>query len=178
MELLVGLLGALVGTAVGGLSVFLTNRAQMRRELSYAYDRELRAHRIEAYMSLYRRTDKLPRYWRTNPKRMELSDFSEAFEGWYFGEAGGLFLSDQARDAYLSMLAVMATVAGEGPGEDQLSNEDTERLWRAGQALRRRLAADIGAAEDPQLAGRLPAVSPAPTVRMKSPGDNQPPSSQ
>jgi hypothetical protein len=72
---------------------------------------------------------------------MELSDFSEAFEAWYFGEAGGLFLSDKARDAYHSMLEVMATVAGEGSKEDQLTDEDTERLWRGGQALRRRLAA-------------------------------------
>ena len=58
---------------------FLTS-GQMRRELEYAYDRELKR-RIEAYMSLYKRTDKLPRYWRTNPKRMELSDFSKAFDG-------------------------------------------------------------------------------------------------
>ena len=99
---------------------------------------------------------------------MELSDFSEAFDAWYFGEAGGLFLSDKARDAYHSMLEVMATVAGEGSKEDQLTDEDTERLWRGGQALRRRLAADIGAAEDPRLAGRLPAVSPPATVRLKN----------
>jgi hypothetical protein len=178
MELLVGLLGALVGTAAGGLSVFLTSRAQMRRELEYAYDRELRARRIEAYMSLYKRTDKLPRYWRTNPKRMELSNFSEAFDPWYFGEAGGLFLSDEARRAYHSMLEIMATVADEGSGEDQLSDEDIQRLWRAGQALRRRLAADIGAADDPRLVGRLPEISPAPTVRMKDRKDNQPTSSQ
>jgi hypothetical protein len=178
MELLVGLLGALLGTAAGGLSSFLTNRAQMRRELEYAYDRELRARRIEAYMSLYKRTDKLPRYWLTNPKRIELSDFSEAFEGWYFGEAGGLFLSDEARGAYFEMLKVMATVAGEGSEEGRLSDEDIERLWRAGQALRRRLAADIGAAEDPRLTGRLPAMSPAPAVRMKDRKDNQPTSSQ
>jgi hypothetical protein len=109
---------------------------------------------------------------------MELSDFSEAFDVWYFGEAGGLFLSDKARDSYHSMLEVMATVAGEGSEEDQLSDEDTERIWRAGQALRRRLAADIGAAEDPRLAGRLPAPSPAATVRMKNRQDTQPISSQ
>jgi len=172
MQLLVGLLGALAGAAAGGLSVFITSRAQMRRELEYAYDRELRARRIEAYMSLYKRTDKLPRYWRTNPKRMDLSNFSEAFDDWYFGEAGGLFLTDNARDAYHSMLLVMATIAGEGSEKDQLSDEDTERLWRAGQALRRRLAADIGAAEDPRLSGRLPAQSPAATVRMKDRQDS------
>jgi hypothetical protein len=178
MELLVGLLGAFVGTVAGGLSVFLTSRAQMRRELEYAYDRELRARRIEAYVSLYKRTDKLPRYWRTNPRRMDLSDFSEAFEPWYFGEAGGLFLTNEARQAYHSMLKVMAEVADEGSGEDQLSDTDIERLWRAGQALRRRLTADIGAAEDPRLVGRLPAISPAATVRMKDRKDAQPTTSE
>jgi hypothetical protein len=55
-ELLAGLLGALVGTAAGGLAAYLTSRAQMRRELEYAYDRDLRARRVEAYVSLYRRT--------------------------------------------------------------------------------------------------------------------------
>jgi hypothetical protein len=77
MELLVGLLGALIGTAAGGPSAFLTGRAQMRRELAYAYDRELRARRMDAYMSLYKRTGKLPRYWPTNPKRKELRDFQK-----------------------------------------------------------------------------------------------------
>jgi hypothetical protein len=42
MELVVGLVGVLVGTISGGLSAFLTNRNKMRQELEYAYDRELR----------------------------------------------------------------------------------------------------------------------------------------
>ena len=62
------------------------------RELEYTYDRELRARRVEAYISLYERTGKLPRYWRTNPPRTELSSWSEGFDSWYFDEAGGLFL--------------------------------------------------------------------------------------
>jgi hypothetical protein len=166
MVLLAGLLGALVGTAAGGLSAFLTSRAQMRRELEYAYDRDLRARRVEAYMSLYRRTANLPRYWRTKPARTELSGWSEGFDSWYFDEAGGLFLSDAARQAYLSALEAMATVANER-SSDRLSDEEVERLWRAGQVLRRRLAADIGAAEDPRLAGRQPVLSPPPTVRFE-----------
>jgi hypothetical protein len=75
------------------------------------------------------------------------------------------------------MLKVLATVRGEGSAEDQLSDEDTQRIWLAGQALRRILAADIGGAEDPQLAGRLPVMSPAPTVRMKGREDRHPTSS-
>jgi hypothetical protein len=165
-EFLVGLLGALVGTAAGGLTAFLTSRAQLRRELEYEYDRDLRARRVEAYASLYRRTANLPRYRRTKPARTELSGWSEGFHSWYFDEAGGLFLSDAARKAYLSALEAMAAVASEG-SSDRLSDEEVERLWRAGQALRRRLAADIGAAEDPRLAGRQPVPSPPATVRFE-----------
>ena len=134
----------------------MTSRAQMRRELEYAYDRELRMRRVEPYMSLYRRTEKLPRYWRTPPATSDLSDWSESFHDWYFTEAGGLFLSDGARLAYLSMLEVIATVAMAESSESRLSDEEMERLWRVGQALRRQLAADIGAAEDPRLAVRQP----------------------
>jgi len=38
MEWFIGFLGAVLGTAAGGLSVFLTTRAQMRRELEHTYD--------------------------------------------------------------------------------------------------------------------------------------------
>ncbi len=172
MELLVGFLGALVGAAAGGLSVFLTTRAQMQRELAYTYDRELRARRMEAYVSLYKRTDKLPRYWPINPERRELRDFSEAFHEWYFSEAGGLFLSDDAKESYFSAMGVMATVAREGSEQDQLSDGDIDRLWRAGETLRGRLAADIGAAEDLRFIGRVPEMPPAPSVRMKDRRDN------
>jgi hypothetical protein len=63
MEWFIGFLGAVLRTAAGGLSVFLTTRAQVRCELEHAYDQELRTRRMESYMSLYKRTDKLPRYW-------------------------------------------------------------------------------------------------------------------
>jgi hypothetical protein len=166
MELFVGLIGALLGTAAGGLSAFLTGKAQLRRELEHAYDQELRTRRVDVYRSLYKRTCNLPRYWRTNPARAELSGWSHGFDDWYFGEAGGLFLSDVARHAYLSMLEVMATVANDNAEEYRLSDEEVQRLWRAGQALRRQLAADIGTAEDPRLAGRQPIMSPPPRVRF------------
>jgi hypothetical protein len=169
VDLLIGLIGALVGVAAGGLSTFLTGRAQMRRELEYAHDRELRNRRLEPYMSLYRRTQSLPRYWRTAPARVELSAWSEGLHEWYFDEAGGLFLSDDARVAYLNVLEVIAVTANAGRPEDRLSDEDTQRLWRAGQALRRQLSADIGAANAPRLSGRLPVVSPPPIARFVDP---------
>jgi hypothetical protein len=138
----------------------------MRRELEYAHDRELRTRRLDPYMSLYRRTKTLPRYWRTAPARAELSAWSEGLHEWYFDEAGGLFLSDDARVAYLHVLEVIATTANAGKGESTLADEEMHRLWRAGQTLRRQLAADVGAADAPRLSGRLPVVSPPAAVRI------------
>jgi hypothetical protein len=169
VALLLGLIGALVGVAAGGLSTFLTGRVQMRRELEYAHDRELRTRRLEPYMSLYRRTKSLPRYWRTAPARAELSAWSEGLHEWYFDEAGGLFLSDDARVAYLNVLEVIAVTANAGTPEDPISDEDMQRLWRAGQTLRRQLTADIGAANAPRLPGRQPVISPPATARFADP---------
>jgi len=151
MELLVGLLGALVGTAAGGLSAFFTSRAQMRRELEYAYDREVRAWRVQGYISLYKRTANFPRYWPTNPARTDLRSWVDGLDDWYFAEAGGLFLSNNTRQAYLSLLDVMAAIANDNSSGGQLSDEEVDRMWRAGQALCRQLAADIGAAENPRM---------------------------
>ncbi len=81
MEWFIGFLGAVLGTAAGGLSVFLTTttRAQMRRELEHTYDQELRTRRVESYMSLYKRTDKLPRYWPAKqPVRREMQGWVRA----------------------------------------------------------------------------------------------------
>jgi hypothetical protein len=169
MEWFIGFLGAVAGTAAGGLSVFLTTRDQMRRELAHGYDQELRARRIDSYVSLYKRTDKLPRYWPANPVRSEMDGWVRAFHDWYFAEAGGMFLSDKARQAYHDALDVMAAVS-DGPQDATLTDPEVERLWRAGQALRRVLAADVGTAEVPRLPGREPSKTPPPAVRFRFQG--------
>jgi hypothetical protein len=167
MEWFIGFLGAVLGTAAGGLSVFLTTRAQMRRQLEHTYDQELRTRRMESYMSLYKRTGTLPRYWPAKqPIRKEMQGWVRAFDDWYFGEAGGMFLSDKARQAYHDALDVIADVSA-GPPDATLTDSEIERLWRAGQALRRTLAADVGAAEVPRLPGRPPVISPPPTIRFR-----------
>ncbi len=166
MEWFIGFLGAVIGTAAGGLSVFLTTRAQMRRELEHTYDQDLRARRVDAYKGLYKLTGKMPRYWSRNPVRTEMREWPDAFDDWYFGEAGGLFLSDDARKAYNVALETMAAVSNEGLDGEALTSEEIERMWRAGQALRRVLAADIGAAERPRLPGPQPYQTPAAEQRF------------
>jgi hypothetical protein len=60
----------------------------------------------------------------------------------------------------------MAAVSNEGPDGDALTSEEIERMWRAGQALRRVLAADIGAADRPRLPGPQPYQTPPPAQRF------------
>jgi hypothetical protein len=148
-----------VGTAAGGAASYLTARTQMRRELEFSYDKELRTQRMLAYRSLYAKTRTLPRYWRQPPRRGELPSWTASFHEWYFAESGGLFLSDAARDAYHQALEVIAEIAGAGAPDDVLTGDDEERLWRAGQALRRRLAADLGTAQAPRVTAAEPARS-------------------
>jgi hypothetical protein len=171
MEWFIGFLGAIVGTATGGLSVFLTTRAQMQRQLVQTYDQDLRARRIDAYKGLYKLSGKMPRQWPgQQPSRSDMRDWPKAFDDWYFGDAGGLFLSDDARETYNAAVNTISKISTEGSADAELSEKEIERLWRAGQALRRTLAADIGAAQPPRLPGQKPWQTPPPTARFGIPG--------
>src|SRR4051794_22361935 len=124
MQFLIGLLGAMVGALATGTSAFFTTRAQMRRDLVYNYDKDLRARRITAYATLYKLTGNMPRYWTTNPPRDALLGWADEFDKWYFGESGGLFLSNNARAAYLSLLELAASVSDGESEEPQLTDEE------------------------------------------------------
>jgi hypothetical protein len=75
-------------------------------------------------------------------------------------------LSDEARVAYHDVLEVIAEVAGAGAPGDVLGPADEERLWRAGQGLRRRLAADLGTAQAPRVVGVAPQRTGPPARRI------------
>jgi hypothetical protein len=164
----IGLAGALVGAIAGGVATWTTTRQQMRRELAFHYDRELRVRRFEAYGSLYMRTKVLPRYWRTNPRRPELSEWGFSFDEWYFDESGGMFLTNAAREQYHDALEAIASVHST-TGPDQISDKEVERLWRAGQTLRRQLSADLGSSDTPHLKGTRPYATPMPITRIQNP---------
>jgi hypothetical protein len=163
------LVAAIVGAIVGGLVTVLNTWVQMRRSLYIDNDKDLRINRLAAYKSLYRRTQCLPRYWRTIPNRDSFSGWSEGFDEWYFAESGGMFLSNAARDAYHEALKQMATVVQSSDGNgSQISDDEVDRLWRAGQDLRRQLAADIGSSASPRIRYKRPSATPPALVRMSA----------
>jgi hypothetical protein len=61
---------------------------------------------------------------------------------------------------------VIADIAGAGAPDDVLGPADEERLWRAGQGLRRRLAGDLGTAQPPRVTGDEPLRTGPPARRI------------
>jgi hypothetical protein len=167
MDFWAALTGAVLGAITGGVATWLTTRQQMRRQLDFDYDRELRTQRLNSYKALYRYTQYMPRYWRHNPEVSAIADWSLSFHKWYFDESGGMFLTNAARIAYHDVLDTAAALYSTDDLDRQLTDEEVSRLWRAGQGLRRQLSADIGSADDPHLPGRPPDATPPARHRIR-----------
>ncbi|QUQ69490.1 hypothetical protein [Kutzneria sp. CA-103260] len=159
MQLLVGVLGAVLGALVGGVVAYFSTRSRIRLEVEYAHDQTLRDKRLEHYQRLFHISRCLPRYWRAveQPARTELLTFREEFHNWYFGEqAGGLFLTPRSKALYLELQnALWAAARPDQDQEDQavseLSAEESRRLRTLASELRHQLAEDVGAAHPPRL---------------------------
>ena len=152
MPLLVGLLGGIMGSVVGSGLTWLTTRWTLRRELEHSYDRELRAERVVVYQQLWRITGALPRYqWPAKTTRTEIRGLIERFHAWYF-EVGGLFFSQQAKDAYFVMMNALDCVAGRQVDDTaEVDDQQFASLFNAAEQLRIRLAMDVGAGLGPAI---------------------------
>jgi hypothetical protein len=152
------LVGGVVGVGLGGVGTWLTARWQLRKELEYGYDRELRTERVAVYKELWKLSERLPRYHsRGNPTGLDVEQTIENFHRWFF-EVGGLFLSDEARTAYFAMMNGLREVAQRNRGGAAISDDDATALYDVGEDLRIQLAIDVGA-------GRAPELKPVPIKR-------------
>jgi hypothetical protein len=160
MAVLVGLAGVALGALVGAVTTYLTTRSTMRIELEHSYDRALRDKRLERYQHLFHISKCLPRYWLPTeaPTRRDLHRFRQDFHDWYFGEdAGGMFLTAPAKDAYMRLLNMLAETMREDRDDVQtsakspLSADESQALRELASELRHRLAEDVGAANPPRL---------------------------
>lgn len=171
METLIGIAGVVLGAVAGTIATYLTTRSKMRWELVYAYDRELREKRLPHYQNLFHLSGTVPREWRPDavPARTELWKIRELFHDWYFGtDAGGMFLSEAARDRYFALQNGLQTVAGPDPsaGEagEPLTSAEQATLYQLASALRHQLSSDVGTAQSP----RLEWARPGPTLAAPS----------
>jgi len=89
-----------IGLASGAALAYLGAILKFRKDLEAEYDKDLRRHRIDAYVELWKPLELLARYDRPKPlNRKTLKELSVAMREWYF-RVGGLFLSEDARKAY------------------------------------------------------------------------------
>lgn len=159
VEALIGIAGVVLGAVAGTIATYLTTRSRMRWELVYAYDRELRDKRLPHYQKLFHITRALPREWRPDavPSRDDLWRTREEFHDWFFAaDAGGMFLTQPARDLYFGLQNGLEKAAARpdlspGGGEAPLTKGEQEMLYELASALRHQLSADVGTAQSSRL---------------------------
>lgn len=137
--------------------------------------KDFKGKRLERYQELFHISECLPRYWPPNenePTRTDLLRFMKDFHDWYFGrEAGGMFLTPNAKDLYMRLLNQLAAVAFSSEAEPDstadrpLSATESQTLRQLASDLRHQLAEDVGAANPPRLRWTRPRPQPpAPNI--------------
>jgi hypothetical protein len=169
------LVSAIGGIIAGGILTYFTSRSQIYIQAEHAYDQALRDLRIPHYQTLFHLTGIIPSYWVMveTPRRPELHKIREQLHYWYYGEkAGGMFLSQEARDAYLSLHDELLTIVTRMTDDDQLIGEqESILLRRTASALRHQLTTDLGTAERPRRAWVTPRSVPPPTAYRQANAD-------
>jgi hypothetical protein len=102
-----GSLSAVVSTIVTYLSISV----RVRKDLEAKYDLDLQGQRITVYKELWRLLEPLAKYARPGPfTPAGARELSKEFRRWYF-ETGGLFMSEETRDAYFELQNGLRTFA-------------------------------------------------------------------
>lgn len=105
-------------------------------------DSDLRAHRIEVYCELWKKTGLLPQ-WPRNPQLTypQLRQFSTDLRDWYF-ERGGMYLSRNAREAYGKVQEALGSVLAANKG-GTVSDPDYDSVRTQCSKLRSELTNDL-----------------------------------
>jgi hypothetical protein len=166
MAVWIAVVTAIAGITVGGTLTYFTSRSQLRIEAEHSYDRALRDLRLPHYQALFYLTRSIPRQWLTveTPRRSDLHILRERLHDWYFSEqAGGMFLSQAASEAYFLAQNELQSVAARMADDNELISEgDSVILRQTASALRHQLTADLGTAERPRRAWTAPRSVPLP----------------
>ena len=151
MDAAVAIAGVVLGAIAGAVPTFFATRSNLRLEFTHAYDRVLRDARLTHYQRLFHLSECVPREWRpADPSRAELLEFRERFHDWYFGEeAGGLFLTERARQAYFRLQNQLQQEGTRDGGSTPLADAESAHLRELASELRHQLAEDVGTAQPP-----------------------------
>src|SRR5215208_4139203 len=99
--------GIVIAACTGVLS-YRTARWNARKDMEV----ELRRQRLEAFKKLWALSEPLAKYGRTGPETSvtpaSMEKLSRDLRHWYFSQ-GGMFLSDDSRDAYFGFQDALQT---------------------------------------------------------------------
>lgn len=159
---------ALIGLLTGGVVTYLTSRAQLRSQAEHDYDLALRDLRLPHYRELFHLTGEIPReWWPSSALNKEgLLMLRARFHDWYYGtQAGGMFLSEEARNLYCLLQNELQNVAWRlAKDEDAPVEDDIVLLREKGSDLRHQLCSDLGVSERPRESWVVPTSPPHPHV--------------
>jgi hypothetical protein len=147
-ELVTTVLGAALGLVTGALLALLASRQRLEVE----YDIDLRKHRIEAYQALWKILEPLAYYSPPSAVTYAVArDLSQALRSWYF-EVGGLFLSEESREAYFDLQKGLGFVVKEplDVGHLPLGPQRFERLRAIASKLRTASTQDVATRVKPK----------------------------
>ena len=146
-------LKSVVGLALGAIGTYLGLHWKIRKELVAQYDQELRKERVRVYLELWALTEPLATY--SPPGKVTtqtLKALSRDLRHWYFA-SGGLFLSENARDAYFALQkSILLNDADHSQlNGTELSIPAQKALRKVASRLRTALTADIGSRFKPAI---------------------------
>jgi hypothetical protein len=129
-------LAGIIVAAITGLLSYRSARWSLRKDLEV----DLRRQRLEAFKALWALSEPLAKYGRTGPAAKVTPASMEKLSGdlrhWYFAQ-GGMFLTDQSRDAYFSFQdALQEVIQGAADMSKELDEEARERIREPGSTLR------------------------------------------
>jgi hypothetical protein len=138
-EIVAGLVGAAATAVLAILNSYLTSRAQVAEEVRKA--------RLDAYPKLWRLTSLVSVWPRSDPRLEDLQGLQRDLRRWYFDVGGGLYMSENARDRYGQLQALLAAVIANYPklqnDRGQPSDGTHLDLQESCSALRTALTEDL-----------------------------------
>ena len=142
----------IAGALVGFLSTYATARQKFRDDLQAKFNEGLHQSRVTTYQQLWALLEVLAKYARPHPVTPQLlRTLAGNLRKWYF-EVGGLFLTDDSRDAYFALQdAIVIELAKGGADHHELDDDSFEAIRKTGSNLRTSLSSDLRSRKQPEI---------------------------
>jgi uncharacterized surface anchored protein len=140
------------GALVGIISTYLSAKQKFRDDLQAKFNESLHESRVTSYQKLWEQLQVLAKYARPRPVTPErLRTLAEDLRTWYF-EVGGLFLTDNSRNAYFALQdAIVTELAKKHPENRELVGAVFEEIRQKGSNLRTNLSTDLRSRRQPDI---------------------------